>query len=373
MPLPRFIVGDEALQKLAQDLSGEPLLALDTESNSLHAYRSQVCLVQLSTRQQDYIIDPLSIADMQPLGDLLADDSIEKIFHAAEYDVTCLKRDFDFDICNLFDTMYAARLCGIEHIGLADMLYDFFQVESDKRHQLDDWASRPLTVDMVRYAQMDTHYLPRLRDMLYATLEDYGALEEAREVFADVVRVDVPDRSFDPEGYWKIGKPRSLNKREMAVLRELYLLREELAQEEDVPSFKILHNNSLVELAQRRPTNYRELHEMKRMSARQIRLYGDDVLEAIDLGDDRKLPPPPRPERADRRVVRRYNRLYTWRKECALYRGVDANLVMPKQTLWDLANHVPTTRDDLAKIQGIGDWRLATYGDDLLSLLRKFS
>src|SRR5690606_29531 len=132
----------------------------DTESNSLYAYRERVCLIQLSTRSRDYILDPLIIVDMSPLAPLLADPGVEKVFHAAEYDLICLHRDYGFIVNNLFDTMVAARICGYKAIGLGSLLSEFLGVELDKRHQRDDWGERPLPPDSLRYAQMDTHYLP---------------------------------------------------------------------------------------------------------------------------------------------------------------------------------------------------------------------
>ena len=163
LPPATFITTYDALCQLVEQLSQETLIALDTESNSMHAYRGRVCLIQLSTREKDYIIDPLAITDMQPLGQLLVAPSIEKIFHAAEYDLICMQRDFGFSIINVFDTMLASRLLGVPHVGLADVLAAHFGVKPDKRHQLDDWGERPLPEESLIYAQMDTHYLPSLR------------------------------------------------------------------------------------------------------------------------------------------------------------------------------------------------------------------
>ena len=98
----------------------------------------------------------------------------------------CLKRDFDFDVVNVFDTMAAARVCGYPRIGLSHMLEDLLGVRHAKKHQTDDWARRPLPAGYRRYAQMDTCHLLALRDVLYAELEAADRLEEAREYFADV-------------------------------------------------------------------------------------------------------------------------------------------------------------------------------------------
>jgi ribonuclease D len=243
------------LRELCEQLAREPLLALDSESNSLHAYRERVCLIQLSTRTADAIIDPLAIRDLGPLGALLAEARIEKVFHAAEYDLMCLKRDFGFTITNLFDTMMA-RICGRKEVGLGALLAEHFGVKLDKKHQRDDWARRPLSEASLHYAQMDTHYLPALRDYFHAELTRLGHRREAQETFGEACLVPAANgRRFDPDGYWSLGAPAALNRRQMAILRELWLMREAVAQERDIPPFKIFANKTLVDLAAAEPHN----------------------------------------------------------------------------------------------------------------------
>src|SRR4030065_1346013 len=100
------------LKRLANILDDQQIIAVDTESNSLFAYREQVCMIQFSTSEADYLVDPMELQDLSPLGPIFADPKIEKTFHAAEYDLLCLKRDFGFSFTNLFDTMLAARILG---------------------------------------------------------------------------------------------------------------------------------------------------------------------------------------------------------------------------------------------------------------------
>ncbi len=364
-----YIDTDDALRELVASLRGESLLAVDTESNNLYSYRTQVCLIQLSTREQDYIVDPFPIADMQPLGELFADPGIEKVFHAAEYDLICMKRDFDFDICNLFDTMFAARLAHVEHFGLGDLLATYFDVEVDKSHQRDNWGQRPLPEDSLRYAQMDTHYLPALRDKLLAQLEALDRVEEAREVFQDVLHIDVKSQDFDPDGFWKLGLPRSLTRRQMAYLREVYLEREELAEKRDVPPFKIVGNKALVALARKPPNNLHQMRQLREFAPSQVRRYGERFLDALSRG--RKAPLPERPDNhmPDPLVAERYTVLHSWRKERGIQRNLDSSLILSKQTLWEIAREMPEDLEALSKIQGMGEWRLRTYGADLLKVL----
>jgi ribonuclease D len=119
---PVWIATPLKLQEMVEELSHEPVVAVDTESNSLYAYRERVCLVQISTPQTDYLVDPLAIDDLSPLALLFADPMRQKIFHAAEYDVICLKRDYSFEFSNIFDTMIAARILAEPQVGLGSLL-----------------------------------------------------------------------------------------------------------------------------------------------------------------------------------------------------------------------------------------------------------
>lgn len=371
LPPATYITTYDALCQLVEQLSQETLIALDTESNSMHAYRGQVCLIQLSTRKRDYIIDPLVIDDMQPFGQLLTNPNIEKIFHAAEYDLICMQRDFGFSIANVFDTMLASRLLGAPNVGLADVLAAHFGVKPDKRHQLDDWGERPLAEESLIYAQMDTHYLPDLRDELRIELIDAHLLEEAAEIFRDLQYIDVEEKQFDPDGYWKIGRPRALDRREMAYLREFYLIRDAIAQEEDVPPYKIMSNKALVKMAQKPPTNFKDLFDMREVSPKYVREYGEEILNAAERGHQGKTPRPPRIPRKDSVMIDRYSALHAWRKGVAEQRGIDSSLILPKSLLWQIAEQLPTSHQHLSQITGMGSWRLGRYGEDILAITRR--
>jgi len=365
-----YIEHDKNLKQLVKKLRNESLLAIDTESNSLYAYQERVCLIQLSTRTHDYIIDPLRIADMSPLGDLLADPKIEKVFHAAEYDLMCLKRDYDFTLVNLFDTMVAARICGVKALGLNRLLAEYCGVNVDKSHQRDDWGQRPLSEEGLLYAQMDTHYLPELRDKLSDLLGQHGRIEEAIETFIEASEVTPPEHTFDPEGYWRMAIPSGLNRRQSAILRELYILREEIAKERDCPPFKVFADKMLLAMAEASPRNVSELERIRGLPVAIAQRYAHELLEAIERGKRTQLPP--RPRRAsvvDPVVAERFTALRDWRRERAESRGVESDVIISKDALWGLAVKAPTTLDGLQGIPGIGPWRLATYGEELIKLI----
>ncbi len=373
LPQPTFIDTDDKLHRLVAALAGETLLAVDTELNSLYAYRERVCLIQLSTRSADYIIDPLKVTDMQPLAPLLASPQVEIVFHAAEYDLMCLKRDFDFDFRNLFDTMIAARVCGYKLIGLGNLLNDLVGLAVDKSHQRDNWGQRPLPPESLLYAQMDTHFLPALRDHFMAELKRLHRTEEASEAFLDVLRTPPARReTFDPEGYWRLCLPNHFTRRQAAVVRELYLLRERLAEARDVPPFKVMTDKVLTAITRDTPTNAADLRAISGISAGQVRRYGRELLDAINAGMHAKLPSPPAPEPpADPVVVERYAALREWRKLRALDRGVELDVIISKNALWMLAERAPDSLNEMDGVPGLGAWRLDTYGAEILDVLRR--
>lgn len=349
----------------------ESRLAIDLEANSMHAYREEVCLIQISVLNQDYIVDPLSDIDLAPFGDLLADPDVEKVFHAAEYDLFLMKRQFGWEMRNLFDTLWAARILGHQRYSLANLLDKFYGVKLNKRYQKSNWCKRPLSSAQLSYAQYDTHYLLRLRDDLAAELAEAGRVEEAEEIFAEQTDVEPPDISFDPDSFWSIRGARKLSRRQQAILKALTIYRDKEARRRDRPHFKVLGDRTLMELARRAPRRKEELSRVHGMSRGQMRRYGRDLLRVIDKA--RRHDPPRRPRRNRRPpddVLHRYDLLHQWRKERGRERGVESDVIVSKDALWEMARRNPQTVEALREIEGIGDWRRQAYGEEIVALLR---
>ena len=187
---PIWIATPDGLREMINTIASEPLLAIDTESNSLYAYREQVCLLQVSSPQADYLVDTLALTDLSALGPLFANSLQQKIFHAAEYDILCLKRDYNFTFKNVFDTMIAARILSYPQVGLGNLLSASFGIELEKKYQRADWGKRPLPEAMLDYARMDTRYLFELRARLEGELKEQGLWELALEDFSLVCKVE---------------------------------------------------------------------------------------------------------------------------------------------------------------------------------------
>jgi ribonuclease D len=367
-----YVDDDHRLRQIVRELAQAPAIAVDTESNSLHAYRERVCLIQISTRESDYIIDPLTIGDLQPLAPIFADARIEKVFHAAEYDLMCMKRDFGFSFHNLFDTMLAARICGLRAVGLGALLHAFVGVHLDKSHQRDNWGARPLPSGSLHYAQMDTHYLLTLRDHLAAELTTLERMPEARETFDELCRVRPASNQVNADAFWRIALPNHLTLRQTAILRELYLWREEVAESRDVPPFKVMGDKSLIALAIKAPSTRADLAHTDGLGESGARRYGHDLLRLIERGKRAEPPaPPPTEPAADPRVIELYTALREWRRSRAAERNVESDVIVTRDALWALAETMPTSLDDMRQIQGLGPWRLEKYGEDLLNVIQK--
>src|SRR3954451_11927981 len=177
----KWIAKQQAFDEMIDRIVTQPVIAVDTEADSLHSYFDKVCLIQISVPGEDLVVDPLRKLDLRRFGEVLADRGIVKILHGADYDLRILNRDFGFTPANLIDTMICAQLLGYEAIGLAALLERHFALKLDKSHQRADWAQRPLPRDMLAYATTDTRHLVELADKLRAELEALGRWEWALE------------------------------------------------------------------------------------------------------------------------------------------------------------------------------------------------
>jgi ribonuclease D len=348
-------------------LRGESCLAVDLEANSLHAYRERVCLIQISVPGHDFIIDPLADFALDGLGELFADPVVEKIFHASEYDLILLKGCYEWTVRNLFDTMWSARILGYTHMGLARFLGEFYGVTLSKRYQKADWGARPLTEPLLHYAQMDTHFLLRLRNHFAERMEEEGCMEEAREIFANACRVKAMDRTFDPNDFWSIPQARKLPPHALSILRSLFIFRDREAKRRDVPPFKVLSNKMLLALAQANPVSMEEMKAVSALPRKIAERLGDRLLKTIEEGQRSSVPRRPKrvnnnaPDASDR-----FRALSSWRKEAARERGVESDVIMTRGTMWEIAERNPHTQDDLKAISTLGPCRFGLYADELV-------
>ena len=373
LPTPTLVTDQAGLHKIANTLSKHSLVAVDTEANSLYAYREQVCLIQFSIPGADYLVDPLVLEDLSPLAEIFRHPEIEKIFHAAEYDLIILQRDFNFRFTNLFDTMIASRILGLKSVGLRALLKSHFGVIVNKKYQRADWGRRPLPAEMLTYAQIDTHYLIPLRKQLKARLEANGRWALAKEDFQRACVVDSNHNDPKKVNCWRINGVQDLSSSQVAILHELCRFRDQKARILNRPLFKVINDQALINIAIANPDSFGKLERVPGITYKQIRWIGADLLAAVQSGRNKKPPRQPRRERPSDEYMDRVESLRQWRKKTARGFGVESDIVLPKDLLYILAESNPKTNEEIARILRAVPYRLEKYGEVILDILRRSS
>jgi ribonuclease D len=361
------------LEALFSRLRGEPLLAVDTEAASFHRYADRIYLLQVSSRRETAVVDPLATQGLEPLGAVLADPDVEIVFHDADYDLRLLDREYGFRATSVFDTRIAAQLLNEPGVGLAALLEKYLGVRLDKRFQRADWSLRPLSPPMLEYAAADTRHLPELRDILKSGLDARGRLAWAMEEFAllDDVRAGQPNGE---PGYLRLKGARALKGRELAILRELYIWREDVARRTDRATFRIMNNEPMMALAKQPPMDLAALRSVPGIGADQAERRGREILAAIHRGLEIPERDLPRVERAPRRVHdaafdARLERLKTARNRLAAELDLQPGVLCPNGTLEAIAKANPGTLEGLALLPELRRWQLREVGGELLKAL----
>ncbi len=373
---PSLITSLSALRRLSARLLNSPAVAVDTESDSLYSYHEKICLVQFSLPDSDFIIDPLSIGSLDPLAEVFASPSVEKIFHGADYDIISLKRGYGFRFASIFDTMVASRILGYRSYGLSSLLSQHLGITLDKRMQRSDWGQRPLTSAQLAYACHDTRHLLRLHALLRDELRRAGCEEEAQEIFADLAFLEPRPKAFDPDGFWHLAGVRELDAPGLRVVRALWLWRDQQARSADRPVFKIVGDRALLALARVRPTSVDALRRSALLSRFQVERYGEAIVATVAeaLASREPVRRPTRRREGpplDATTITVHEALRVWRKERAAQRGTEPDIVAPNDLLLTLASLRPRNLADLETIPGLGPWRRRTYGADILATIAR--
>ncbi len=370
LPDPIFIARPKALGRLVEELSREPIIAVDTEANGLYAYREQVCLIQFSTPSTDYLVDTLTLDDLTPLAGIFENADIEKVFHASEYDLIILHQDFGFSVSNLFDTMIAARILGWNAVGLGSILEDRFGIKVNKKYQRANWGQRPIPKEMMTYAQIDTHFLLALRDQMESELRGSERWSLAVEDFRRCSKVNSLNHRNGNGECFRVKGAHDLSPQRAAVLRELCIFRDRKARSLDRPLFKVISDKALLNIAESTPASQKELGKIPGISKRQVNWLGDGILASVKRGLAAQPIERVRKPRPSYQYLDRVDRLRSWRISKAKTFGVKSDVVLPKNLLLDLAEKNPGTKAELAPILESVPWRLGKFGGEILSLLK---
>jgi ribonuclease D len=374
---PGWIQSAEGLAGLVRALAGAPEVAVDTEGDSLHHYPARLSLVQLAGPSGDaWLVDPLAVEDLGPLGRIFGDPQTTTILHAGDNDLVDLKRRHGLTFARIFDTSVAARFLGAPALGLDVLLTTYLAVDLPPSRQKDDWSERPLSESQLRYAVGDVEFLLPLKARLVEELTRIGRLAWVEEECAALAAQPVVERATDPVAYAGLKGARDLNGRGLAVLRELYELRDTLARRLDRPPFKVFNDDALVRLAMALPVDREQLALVAGMTPRVIARWGDDLLAAVARGlavPEDELPVLERRSRPNVPAVvrRRIESLRVWRAEATPRFALEPGVLLPNRLIGTVAEAGPRDLEELARVEGFRRWRVEAFGTEVLAALAR--
>ncbi|NNF39655.1 MAG: ribonuclease D [Gemmatimonadetes bacterium] len=371
-----YIDSEGDAERLSQALDSDQPFALDCEAAGFHRYSDRLCLVQVTTATgEDFILDALAFDVGSVLRGPLEEPSLPVLMHGADYDLRLLDRDLGISLKGLVDTQVAASLLGESALGLAALLEKHLDVRLAKKYQRADWAKRPLPEDMLDYAANDTRYLHELVDRLHDALDSTGRTAWAREEYRTLEAVRWED-SADEDPVSRVKAARDLTPRQVAMLREALLWRDDIARDQDRAPFRVASDQVLVEVVMSRPGSTAELARTKGMNDRLAREHGGDLLARLqrvdDIADADVVGLPRRPRGVGRpapEVEELAERLKRVRNQRAADLGIDRGTLLPNASLVEIARAAPRSADDLSSVAGLRQWQLEVVGPGLLEVL----
>ena len=371
----RLVDRPDTFEELLAEVAGAPVVALDTEAASFHRYHDRIYLIQLSTPSLTAVIDPLGVGSLEPIGALLANPAIEKIFHDADYDLRLFDKEFGFRARHLFDTRIAAQFLNEPGIGLAALLEKYFGLTADKRFQRADWSARPLSGPMLEYAAGDTSNLCELRNLLLQKLVQVGRFSWVQEEFERLEGTRWTAAAADPlADFLRLKGARTLERRALAVLRELHGWRSATADALDRAEFRVLGNEVLLELAQRPVTSIAGLATVKGVGRDITERRSNEILAAITRGlavPESELPRFPHGQRRapDPACELRLEALKRGRNVLAEQLQLAPGVLCPNGTLEAIARAEPEDVASLSSIPELRRWQIEVIGPALLTAM----
>ena len=250
-----WIDRQDMLESACNELSTFDTIAIDTEYNSLHYFKEKLCLIQVRSARQTYLIDPFAFPSLEPLEKIFANPQILKVFHAGDNDIRIIKRDYDCSFNNIFDTQRAASLLGHHFLSLETLIQEYLPVDFKKRKktQRSRWEVRPLTEEQLDYASDDTIYLIPLYQALKEKLLQKERYNEAQNIFLGMTGVTWREKIFNPVGYRRFSGYRDLDDHQKRRLKRLYRWRHDKARTTDRAAFMIAKDELLLAIARLDP------------------------------------------------------------------------------------------------------------------------
>ena len=360
--------------QLLGEAAGARAIVIDTESDSLYHYHQKVCLVQVATEAgSSYLLDPLEGFPVEALRVLLENPGLTKVFHGADYDIALLKAKASIHIHNIYDTMIAAKFLGRTEVGLQATLRDELGLTISKGNQKDDWSARPLSEEQQHYAATDVNHLIAVMTKQKAELEEKRRLHWVLEECEALESLGgLPSKNDPREIFRDVKGVAALAPRALAIFRELIACREVIADELDLPPFRVAINEALISLARSEKDGGRDAVT----SHIRRREYAERFHEALLRGLDLPEADLPRLERGRRIELplaqqRRVAAMKEWRKSAATRIGLELSLVIPQRLIDKIAEANPGSLDELSAVEGLRRWRVEAFGEEILRLIKK--
>ena len=320
----------EQVGELISNIGPHNRVAIDTEADSLHCYREKLCLLQVSLPEGDFLVDPLAGNDLSGLADAFLRKEI--VLHGADYDLRLLRRALDFRPTRVFDTVIAARLLGVRGFSYAALVEKYFGIALAKGSQKANWALRPLSEKMEEYARNDTHYLLALAEKLEKQLIEHDRLGWFQQSCERAMVSAAIDRERDMQEVWRIRGSGLIRGREAAILRALWYWRDREAQRCDRPSFHILRNDQLLEIAH--ATMRGETPEFRHFSERRARDFRATIEEVLALKEEEwPITRKRRGERPTREMERAAETMRKRRDLAAHELKIESSFIAPRATI----------------------------------------
>lgn len=373
-----YIDGGTDLGGLEGSLANAGEIAVDCEAAGYHRYSDRLCLVQLSTGSETFVLDPLAVDVAAALKPALEDPERRVLMHGGSYDLRLLRRDLEIGVAHLFDTQVAAGLLGETAIGLQALLQKHLGIHVPKRFQKADWARRPLPAEMITYAAGDTRHLHRLAAVLEERLRGLGRLHWAEEECRRLVGATVGSGGNEPppDPVTRVKGARRLGPRAATALRAALAWRDRIARSRDRAPFRVASDAALLGAVLAQPGSVTALARVKGFPQRLAASEGRSLLAALGRVrgmDARQLSPYPVSRKGRGRPTPEeeaaFDRLNAVRNEVAGKLGLERGRVMANQLLREVVAAGPRTLAELEAVRDVRRWQVEVLGRELLEAL----
>ncbi|WCL49668.1 ribonuclease D [Leptospira sp. GIMC2001] len=349
------------------NLRNAPIISIDTESSGYFTYYAKVCLIQITAKSKNYIIDPLKLDKLDALGEIFKDANVLKIFHSASDDIKALKKDFHFDFVNVADTMLSSRYLGMEHNSLYALVEHYHHKKLDKEFQKSNWELRPLKKDQLQYAAMDTAYLESIWEKMEKELRDRKLYDEAKSEFEFVAQEDISQKEGESINLARFPDVVNLSPVDRGKVYQILMYREEKAKRVNRAPFRVLNNEAIVRLVGTEMNEDNFITTLgKKDGSELFQIMKESKIEPIEASDlNKRVGEDLEGEEKDK-----FRRLKKWKEAVQKARRMEHSLLPSSKHLIQIIRANPTSIEDLKSIRTFSDWKCEHYGPAIVSILK---